>query len=80
MSERAEPEAEGPKQRSEKQGNIYVHKPKTGQKKPGKDRRFQMRSRQFDENVKIKMEGGEVPVTRKVSLIASRPNLTQVMV
>ena len=45
----------------------YVHKPKPGGKKPGKDRRLQIRSRQFDENLHRKMDGLEVPKTLRKS-------------
>ena len=37
-------ESSGPRQRKEN-GDIYVHKPKRGGNKPGKDRRLQHRSR-----------------------------------
>ena len=60
---------EAPKQREKKENkdNIYVHKPKRGGNKPGQDRRFRLRSRQFDENTKVRMEGGEVIKPVKVS-------------
>ena len=61
MSER-EKSIEGPsdggalKQRKNNNANIYVNKSR-GPKKPGKDRRMQIRSKQFDENLYRKMDG-----------------------
>ena len=67
---------EGPRQRG-KEANIYVHNPKRGSKKPGKDRRLQLRSRQFDENLHRKMDGQEVPKTLKVSKQSFAPTIRQ---
>ena len=44
-----------------------MHNPKRGAKKPGKDRRLQVRNRQFDENLHRKMDGLEVPKTLRKS-------------
>ena len=68
MSEREEVRMDGgDNTRQRKDANIYVHKPKRGQNKPGKDRRFALRSKQFDSNTIKKMDGYEVPKTLRVS-------------
>ena len=51
------------RQKSQNSGNVYVHKPKRGSNKPGLDRRFKSRSRQFDDNLHKKLAGEEVPKT-----------------
>ena len=67
--EKKQQEEGGPQQRSgNKNEPIYVHKPKRGGNKPGKDRRFTMRNREFEDNSKLKMDGIEVPKTLKVSI------------
>ena len=57
-------EKEGVQQRQKDQ---YVFKPKRGASKPGKDRRLQIRSREFDKNLYRKMDGQEIPKTLRVS-------------
>ena len=69
MSNRAEAgsvQDSGP-QRRQKEGDVYVHKPKRGGNKPGRDRRFMARTRNFDDNMHRKMEGEEIPTTLRVS-------------
>ena len=69
MSDRDDREntaAEGPRQRNVHQ-DAKVWKPKRGANKRGVDRRFSMKSKQYEDNMHIKLDGGEVPKTLKVS-------------
>ena len=61
------PREEGPQRRQKDNANIYVHKPKRGGNKPGKDRRFMKRTKNFDDNMHRKMDGEEIPTTLRVS-------------
>ena len=79
MSERAEQANEGgrdgPQRRQKDNANIYVHKPKRGSNKPGKDRRFMARTKNFDDNMHRKMDGEEIPTTLRVSGQLDLPSL-----
>ena len=68
MSER-EPTGETQQQQRPQQrnANINVHRRGGPPKKPGKDRRMSLRTKQFDDNMHRKMDGEEVPKTLKVS-------------
>ena len=53
---------------SKRNNNSNAYKPpKFGKAKPGKDRRISHRSKDFDKNYIKKMEGEEIPLTRRVS-------------
>ena len=53
---------------SKRNNNSNAYKPpKFGKTKPGKDRRISHRSKDFDKNYIKKMEGEEIPLTRRVS-------------
>ena len=69
MSER-EPTGETQQQQRPQQrnANINVHRRGGPPKKPGKDRRMSLRTKQFDDNMHRKMDGEEVPKTLKVSV------------
>ena len=57
--------SDGPQKRN---NNTNAYKPpKFGKAKPGKDRRISLRSKDFDKNYIKKMEGEEIPLTRRVS-------------
>ena len=80
MSDRAEQANEGgrdgPQRRQKDNANIYVHKPKRGSNKPGKDRRFMARTRNFDDNMHRKIDGEEIPTTLRVSSQLDLPSST----
>ena len=59
-----EHEIEGP---GPKVQEKVVYKPKRGGNKRGADRRFSLKSKQYEENMHRKMEGEEIPKTRRVS-------------
>ena len=51
-----------------------------GNRKPGKDRRLQLRNKDFDKNMHRKLDGEEIPVTRRVSGAKKSPfecNITE---
>ena len=62
-------EGEGPQQRRD-QPQQEVFKPKRGGNKRGTDRRFSLKSKQYEENTLKKMEGEEVPKTLRVSIFS----------